>query len=289
MHLYLNDLSLTGGNIQTEWNTVFQYINLVISLRDYKIFVNSSKDQIILCGKSISELMEWGSLEMDKWTLFLECMGKHEFGEQLPCQEVFSENTNFLTTSELLAQARFDDLPVVSFTFGGTYSTDSITGFYRRPNKKSSHKCEVKNLYNVANQNNKKLLISFSACRAKDPEKEPLWNQSEAEAIIAQNQPPINASRGEIISYLYRIGSLIAETNGWTLHKEISSRNSSQDHKRTIFFSDHFSRQNTYLSIDYEKPVPHFELCDRHGHHLKEIKWDGTPTGEHNANHNIKV
>lgn len=80
-------------------------------------------------------------------------------------------------------------------------------------------------------------------------------------------------------------GTALAEMNGWIFHSEYSSRFSSHEKMRRIFYSN--GKRRAYLSID----ILHgeFELHQRNGKHIMSYNFNGESNGKsyHNTSHDL--
>lgn len=206
-------------------------------------------------------------------------------GELDPSEVICREGDS---DSVLLGNAHAQGCPAVSFCFNPLYEADTIHGLKnRRP-------AQVANLHTAADiAGLSHLLYSRTECRRHDPLQEPLWNvEATAAYMKGVEEELIKAIKNnpdEKIKLLTMHSTIVANLNGWVLDERLTRLNNSSTAHRRIFRADGFCR-TAYLSIDFEKVTVHFELHNKKGRHLGQLKWDGdieNPDTE--GKHDIRV
>ncbi|MCM1067225.1 MAG: hypothetical protein NC418_06610 [Muribaculaceae bacterium] len=190
--------------------------------------------------------------------------------------------------SVLLGNAHAEGCPAVSFCFNPLYEAATINGHKnRRP-------AQVANLHTAADiAALSPLLYSRTECRKHDPLTSPLWNVEATSAYMAGVEADlvqaIKTNPDEKIKLLTRHSTIVANLNGWVLDERLTRLNNSSTAHRRIFRADGFCR-TAYLSIDFEKVTVHFELHNKKGRHLGQLKWDGNiENPDTERKHDIRV
>lgn len=292
MNIYLNDLSLQSKkSIMENIPFIKDFIKLIENLSSVgNISLNASHN---LWGTPVSGFnvttgtcINGSSIPHEYATLLKALYSKFslQVADSLP---YFSETEDMKVKSSSVGTACMQSSPVISFTFDGHYTTDTLSGWLQQDEKAISP-AEVHNIYEEK-PSNYMYLADISACRKYNPLESPMWNKEVSKKLLEGvdfiNQDP-KARQG----LLYHHGKIIAEVNGWTYNDELSKLNSNSGQLRYIFDSSlsFVEHPTAYLSLDMEGPDLAFELCDKRGRHKGECSWDGKMK-EPKENHDIKV
>lgn len=87
----------------------------------------------------------------------------------------FSETEDMKVKSSSVGTACMQSSPVISFTFDGHYTTDTLSGWLQQDEKAISP-AEVHNIYEEK-PSNYMYLADISACRKYNPLESPMWNK----------------------------------------------------------------------------------------------------------------
>lgn len=108
-----------------------------------------------------------------------------------------------------------------------------------------------------------------------NPIDDPIWNQNTGTILELLDLKKINLGEGQKEAFILKVGSMVAEMNGWVWDEQVSKWNKNSGQLRKIFRSSS-GITTAYLSIDVEKPAGEFELFDRKG----DYKWPINHMGE---------
>lgn len=94
----------------------------------------------------------------------------------------FSETEDMKVKSSSVGTACMQSSPVISFTFDGCYTTDTLSGWLQQDEKAISP-AEVHNIYEEK-PSNYMYLADISACRKYNPLESPMWNKEVSKKLL---------------------------------------------------------------------------------------------------------
>lgn len=294
--VYLNDLSMNSSeSIAANWNKVILFGDVIERLRDWgvtKVEVPEDYHTRKLCD------MEFSSCYDTECNTFLG-REKKQYLQSLSqsfhkCKNL-TDDSSFevqnVGKSQLLGDCCLKNFPVVSFTFNELFVKNAIDGMLCSEAKSTPFVLD--NIYKPFSDDEVPFVLFKKECFKYKPLDNPMWNVEYAKKYrerINFNPDYIAKHPEEKIALLLKIGEGIAKLNGWTEDKRLSDLNSDKTHIRRIFYSGEFSETDCYLSIDLEKTDVFYELLDKRGKHVCEIKWDGSERKQDaSGKHDIKL
>ena len=291
MTIYLNDLSLAGGQgLLEDWDKFNAFNDLLDELiRIGQVTLVAPKDlwSMPLDGVNVAAktLGDRTPLPTDKGNFVHQVYRK--FIPKTQGEPLFSETKDMAVASSSLGEAAKNGAPVVSITFDDHYAQEKLEGWLKLVGKDAV----TKDVNNIFSGSDKYLtfITDLTQCRLKNPQKEPLWNQSVVQELLKEVDF-ISGSKEEKRQRFIDYGHKVAESNGWVYNKRVSTLNTDTQKKRIVFDSERSftGHKNSYLCIDLEGPDLCFELCDKHGCHLGEVDRNGV-VSEPEQHHNLKV
>jgi hypothetical protein len=291
MTIYLNDLSLAGGQgLLEDWDKFNAFNDLIDELiRIGQVSLVAPKDlwSMPLGGVDVAAKAKIGGtpLPTDKGNFVQQVYRK--FIPKTQGEPLFSETKDMAVASSSVGEAAENGAPVVSITFDDHYAQEKLDGWL----KLAGEDAVKKNVNNIFTESAKNLtfITDLTQCRQKNPQKEPLWNQSVVQKLL-KGVDFINGSKEEKRQRFIDYGRKVAESNGWVYNRRISSLNSDNQKKRIVFDSERLftGYAISYLSIDLEGPDLCFELCDKRGCHLGEVDRNGV-VSKPEQHHNLTV
>lgn len=291
MTIYLNDLSLDGGNgLLADWNKFKAFSELIDELiRVGQVSLVAPKDlwQKPLGGVDVpSKVQADGTpIPADQGNYVHQVYRK--FKPKTEGEPLFSENENMVICSTSVGEAAENGAPVISITFDNRYAKEKLDGWLKRAGKDASL-ASVNNLFS-GSAKNLTFITDLTQSRRINPKENPLWNQGVVKTIL-DGVDFINGTKEEKRERYIKYGREVAVLNGWVYNRRVSTLNSTNQKKRIVFDSERLftGYAINYLCIDLEGPDLCFELCDRHGNHLGEVDRYGN-VSEPEQHHNLMV
>lgn len=290
MTIYLNDLSLTGGNLLEDWDKFKAFNKLIDELiRIGQVSLVAPKDlwSIPLGNVDVaSKTMNGGTqLPEDQGNFVHQVYRKFKLKTQ--GEPLFAEDEDMTVTSSSVGEAAVCGAPVVSITFDERYAKEKLDGWLKLVDEETKKTC-VNNIFS-GSARNLTFITDLTQCRLKNPQREPLWNQGVVQEVL-KDVDFVNGSKEEKKERYIRYGYRVAELNGWFYNRRVSAMNTTSKKKRIVFDSQRLftGYPVSYLSIDLEGPDLCFELCDKRGYHLGEVDRNGT-VSEPEQHHNLTV
>lgn len=305
MDIYLNDWSLNepSAKLSSNWSKINQFNDLRNCLKKYglsKTIAPSNLNDLLFCGIKFKQFYtekEIEGLSMDKIKQVVHILWSFskytdDFSNNDNGMMEFHHPSNESIVSQILGKAYQDKCPTISFTFNTLYAKPYIDGYI---SENQSNTVQIPNFYEASHILDYPYhLIPWDKCKDIDPLENPLWNIIQTRQYMESYESEftkVDSSTKEAL--ISRHSRKVAELNGWELDRQLTSLNKQKSNSlRLIFRSKHFKkRTNIYLSADFEKPNVYFELHNHNGKHIKEIKWDGTLSGEEDTTgkHNLKM
>jgi len=273
MTIYLNDLSLTEGNLLEDWEKFKAFNELVDELiRIGQVSLVAPKD---LWKKSLggvdvpSKTTSDGVRLPDDQGNFVHQVYR-KFRTKSQGEPLFSEDKDMAVISSSVGMAAVCGAPVISITFDERYAKERLEGWLKVAGQ-DAVESGVNNLFS-GSEKNLTFITDLTQCRFKNPQEEPLWNQDVVREVL-KDVVFVSGSKEEKKERYITYGRKVAELNGWIYNHRVSAMNSTDKKRRIVFDSRRLftGYKTTYLSIDMEGPDLCFELCDRHGYHLGEV------------------
>lgn len=280
--IYLNELSMEwDAPIKDNWEKIKVFGMVLESLKNFGIDkIEVPKDfqnrricdmEYRLCYDTVND----EQLKREQKQYLLSWMSYFH-----KCSELLDDvcfHIDSIGESKLLGKCHAEYAPMLSFTFNSFFEKRNIAGVFRQSQKTKT--VSILNFYKEVTIQDLPILINKKRSRTLKPLDNPMWNYEAAKKyreLINFSSKCIIDHPQEKIRVLLKVGGMIARLNGWEELSVLSSLNSNRDHIRRIFYSAYFSETNCYLSIDLEKVDVFYELLDKRGRHVCEIKWDGT-------------
>lgn len=291
MTIYLNDLSLTGGKLLEDWDKFKAFNELIDELiRIGQVSLVAPRD---LWNKPLGG-MNVSSKSMSDGTALPDDQGNfvhqvyRKFKLKTQGEPFFAEDKDMMVISSSVGVAAACGAPVISITFDDSYVKEKLRGWLKLAEKKEVIEVSVNNIFS-GSAKNLALITDLTQCRLKNPQEEPLWNQSVVQEVL-KGIDFINGSKEEKKKLYITYGRKVAQLNGWIYNHRLSTMNSTDKKIRIVFDSRRLftGYKISYLSIDLEGPDLCFELCDRHGYHLGEVDRYGV-VSEPKQHHNLIV
>lgn len=291
MTIYLNDLSLGGGNgLLADWDKFKAFSELIDELiRIGQVSLVAPKDlwQKPLGGINVpSKVQADGTPVPADQGLFVHHVYR-KFKPKAEGEPLFSEAEDMAMCSSSVGEAAESGAPVISITFDNHYAKEKLDGWLKSAGKDASS-ASVNNLFSGSA---KKLsfITDLTQCRQINPQKKPLWNHVIVKEMLA-GVDFISGSKDEKRERFVRFGREVARLNGWIYNSRVSAMNSTATKKRVVFDSEQLftGYAISYLCIDLEGPDLCFELCDKRGYHLGEVDRYGN-VSEPEQHHNLEV
>lgn len=291
MTIYLNDLSLTGGKLLEDWDKFKAFNELIDELiRIGQVSLVAPRD---LWNKQLGG-MNVSSKSMSDGTALPDDQGNfvhqvyRKFKPKTQGEPFFAEDKDMTVISSSVGVAAACGAPVISITFDDSYVKEKLRGWLKLAEKKEVIEVSVNNIFS-GSAKNLALITDLTQCRLKNPQEEPLWNQSVVQEVL-KGIDFINGSKEEKKKLYFTYGRKVAQLNGWIYNHRLSTMNSTDKKIRIVFDSRRLftGYKISYLSIDLEGPDLCFELCDRRGYHLGEVDRYGV-VSEPKQHHNLIV
>lgn len=189
MNIYLNDLSLQSKkSIMENIPFIKDFIKLIENLSSVgNISLNASHN---LWGTPVSGFnvttgtcINGSSVPHEYATLLKTLYSKFslQVADSLP---YFSETEDMKVKSSSIGTACMQSSPVISFTFDGCYTTDTLSGWLQQDEKAISP-AEVHNIYEEK-PSNYMYLADISACRKYNPLESPMWNKEVSKKLLEE-------------------------------------------------------------------------------------------------------
>ncbi len=279
MTIYLNDLSFAGGQgLLDDWDKFKAFNELIDELiRIGQVSLVAPKDlwSMPLDGVDVAAktLGDGTPLPNDQGNFVQQVYRK--FKPKTQGGPLFSETKDMAVASSSVGEAAKNGAPVVSITFDERYARERLKGWLKHAEKKDVIEVGVNNIFS-GSAKNLTYITDLTKCRLKNPQKEPLWNQSVVQEVL-KGVDFISGSKDEKRQRFIDYGRKVAEFNGWVYNRRVSTLNSNTLKKRIVFDSQRLftGYAISYLCIDLEGPDLCFELCDKHGCHLGEVDRNG--------------
>lgn len=291
MTIYLNDLSLVGGNgLLADWDKFKAFSELIDELiRVGQVSLVAPKDlwQKPLGGVDVpSKTQVDGTPIPADQGLFVHQVYR-KFKPMTVGEPFFSEDESMTIRSSSVGEAAENSALVISITFDNRYAKEKLNGWLKSAGM-DVRTASVKNLF-CNSDKNLSFITDLAQCRHINPQEKPLWNQGVIKEILV-GIDFISGSKDEKRERFIRYGCKVAELNGWILNRRVSTLNSTATKKRIVFDSERSFTGSaiSYLCIDLEGPDLCFELCDKHGYHLGEVDRHGN-VNKPEQHHNLKV
>lgn len=293
--VYLNDLSMNSSDsIAANWKKVILFGSVIEGLRDWgvtKVEVPEDFHTLKLCDMEFYSCYDTENsfLSREK-KLYLQSLSQ-SFHKCKSLRDNCSFEVQNVGKSQLLGDCCLKMFPVVSFTFNEVFAKNDIDGILCSDAKSTSFVLD--NIYKPFFDGEVPFMLFKKECYRYKPLDNPMWNVEYAKKYresLNFNSDYISKHPEEKIALLLKIGDGIAKLNGWIEAKRLSDLNSDRTHIRRIFYSGGFSDTDCYLSIDLEKTDVFYELLDKRGKHVCEIKWDGSERNQDSTGkHDIKL
>lgn len=292
METVLNDLSLlSANNTREHWDVFCQFYELTKFMASYgytKIRCSKTLSNSYICGIKVADslnLSEEDQPTNSRKQLISELYNDvfdHTLEEDAEIPKfVLDDNKQ---KSYFLSFAAINTLPFISFSFEDVYKKSQLSGKIGS----KSYKCS--NFFSKSQENIENCLLPFNFCKKIKPIDNPLWNRDMPDAYLKSINKTVSFKNNEVkMAYIIAHCAHIAKLNGWSYRSDLSAKNTTKKKKRVIFYSQYFKQQNAYLSIDMEHPDLRFELCDKRGHHVGEVKSVDGSIGDREAQHDIKL
>lgn len=291
MTIYLNDLSLGGGNgLLADWDKFKAFSELIDELiRIGQVSLVAPKDlwQKPLGGINVpSKVQADGTPVPADQGLFVHHVYR-KFKPKAEGEPLFSEAEDMAMCSSSVGEAAESGAPVISITFDNHYAKEKLDGWLKSAGKDASS-ASVNNLFS-GSAKNLSFITDLTQCRQINPQKKPLWNHVIVKEMLA-GVDFISGSKDEKRERFVRFGREVARLNGWIYNSRVSAMNSTATKKRVVFDSEQLftGYAISYLCIDLEGPDLCFELCDKRGYHLGEVDRYGN-VSEPEQHHNLEV
>ena len=291
MTIYLNDLSLCGGNgLLADWDKFKAFSELIDELiRVGQVSLVAPKDlwQKPLGGIDVpSKAQAEGTPIPADQGLFVHQVYR-KFKPKTEGEPLFSEDEDMAMCSSSVGEAAENNAPVISITFDDRYAKEKLDGWLKSAGK-DARPASVNNLFSGSDKN-LRFITDLTLCRQINPQEKPLWNLDVVKEVLS-GVDFISGSKEEKRERFIRYGRKVAEFNGWLFNRRVSALNSTATQKRIVFDSERLFTGSaiSYLCIDLEGPDLCFELCDKHGYHLGEVDRDGK-VSDPERHHNLKV
>lgn len=185
--------------------------------------------------------------------------------------------------SEFFKKAHNKDVPVVSFRTHQRFDADDFDIVSRYLDVDEVEKSNISNLANLSNRyhfnTHNDLLQEKMLFQAEiDGRWNAIINPLRFTARMAQFLQDTNyeeKANGQgdenfKMGLFFKIGTYIAEMNGWIYDRRMSRINSTKNKKRKVFYA---RNPTAFLSIDFMHGT--FELHDRFGTHITEYNFNG--------------
>lgn len=323
MYSFINDISISplGYTCDNSWSLLKTIMNMTSKLSDFNIenirVPTDFTSRVIGSHKSISEHLSELESEENREVRSDDRNQLYNFlANQL--EEADSEIENILANvqqnrlievsvntvpnpspSQILTEAFVMKCPVVSFQTDGLSCSNLLACnllTLGENNTEVNRPVRLKNIFEEASINfhheyliEWKHKIQFAKSRW-NPIEQPIWNELTQQTLSELNFPESVTKRADKYEELERVGSIIAEMNGWKYDELITKKNKNKGHYRRIFYSRFVSRL-AYLSIDFENPYGGFEVHDHRGKHQGQIDFNGAYNKEADTtgNHDIEI
>lgn len=292
MTIYLNDLSLTGGKgLLEDWDKFKAFNELIdelICIGQVSLVAPMDLWSKPLGGTNVpaKTKIDGTPLPSDQGNFVHQVYRK--FRPRTQGEPLFSEEEDMAVVSSSVGAAAACGAPVISITFDERYAKDRLDGWLKLAEKKEVIETSVNNIFS-GSAKNLTFITDLTQCRLKNPQEEPLWNQTVVQEIL-KDVDFISGSKEEKKERYITYGRKVAQLNGWIYNHRVSVMNSTDKKIRVVFDSQRLftGYKISYLCIDMEGPDLCFELCDKRGYHLGEVDRFGK-VSEPEQHHNLKV
>jgi DUF971 family protein len=294
MYVYINDLSMNPNGCTTtnSWPLLKSVMDISSKLKEEylleKVRVpNNFRETPIANSLSINDFLGYDELEPDKSISLVDFLANHveeiddEIKQELDKAQINKVFYTYCTnlSSDMLTEAHIMQAPVISFATSSAFKTDILQAELKiltEAGKETSKNISLKNFYKLERIKNNAL-------------EKPIWNNSTSTTLTNIDFPQSISKKIDKKAELLRVGSKVAEMNGWIYDSKVTNKNKNSGQLRFIFRSLN-SKKQYYLSIDFEKAHGAFELHDYNGKHLGEIDFKGTvPPKNPQTSHDIKI
>ncbi len=315
MHVFINDLSINppGVTIQDNWHLLDSVMDISFKLKEEylleKVRVpNNFMETPIANSNSINDFIASEEIDYQLKSLLYDFLANRveEIDEEIKQELEKAQGEKVFYTyysglsSDMLTEAYVMQAPVLSFATSGLFQTDHLHAQLRILTEAGNETTKNIALNNIFNSQSItfhtpflvdwKHKITFRGT-TWNPIVDPIWNKSTSNTIATINFPQSISQKIDKKAELFRVGTIVAEMNGWVFDKKISAINKNDGQLRFIFRSNN-SKRTYYLSIDFENTYGAFELHDHNGSHLGEIDFLGTHPPRHQDGkgyHDIKI
>ena len=315
MYVFINDLSINppGVTIQNNWPLLDSVMEISFKLKEEYLLekVRVPKNFMetpIANSNSINDFIASEDIDYQLKSLLYDFLANRveEIDEEIKQElEKAQGNKAFYTyysglSSDMLTEAYVMQAPVLSFATSGLFQTDHLQAQLRILTEVGDETTKNIALNNIFNSQSTTIHTPFLVDwkhkitlrgTTWNPETDPIWNKSTSNTIANINFPQSISKKIDKKAELRRVGTIVAEMNGWIFDKDITDNNKNSGQLRWIFRSNN-SKKPIYLSIDFENPFGAFELLDANGTHLGEIDFLGTQPPKHQDRkgyHDIKL
>lgn len=292
----MNDLSLrTENSIYTIWEPLISFSKTADRIQEVcscsvKLPDNIWETCIADYSLQTMSFQNGNKLDRDKESFLVTLISKFPKGKS--SERKFSLTPEFERISNFIAYAVENDISLISLPLAA-FKKQKIDG-YLGSDDNNKQKASINNFYGEGDDFLNRMPYEKSQSIEKDALKQPLWNQAFIIEYL-KNERFDNLGTNEKNAKIIKLGTRIAEMNGWQERRDLNKINSvrSKDPKknkiRHIFYSANFATE-AYLSIDIEGLEVRFELCDRKGHHLGELNVKGVlDISKKASDHDIKL
>lgn len=296
MELYINDLSLrTENSIYALWEPLISFSKTIDRIQEVcncsvkrpeNIWDTCIADYVL----NTMSFPNGTKLGHDMENFLVTLISKFPKGES--SEKKFSLTSKFEEFSTFIAYAVENDISIISLPLD-VFRKNKIDG-YIGLDEKNNEKTSVDNFYGEGDDFLNRIPYEKVLSIEKDALKQPLWNQT----FITEYLKDVkfdNLGNNEKNAKIIKLGTRIAEMNGWQERPDLNKINSirSKDPKknkiRHIFYSANFATE-AYLSIDIEGLEVRFELCDSKGRHKGELNVKGElDESKKSSDHDIKL
>ncbi len=305
MQLYINDLSyLPAKVIQDKESVIKDFVNVCQRLRTFSFEKMVMPDDFKTkeLGQSFSFISFMDSLPNSNLykqrlrSIIANQMSKISSNEVNEIEELIQYVEYKGEDSLFFKYSLNNDMPLISFRTDNSFDCNQfdVVNKYLDETEKEITNSEV--VLNISCSThfdvhqsflNKKQFENSELNGRWNPKTEPLRYTEKIEQYLNDfnyDNKLEAADENTKMSLYLKVGTDIAEMNGWIHKKRLSAKNSTADKKRKIFKS---LNQSVYLSIDFRHGT--FELLDRRGKHITEYNFRGEDLGntDDDTGHNI--
>jgi len=283
-----------GVSIPKNWNLLKTVMDISYEIRDkYNIDkVRSPKNFMALPIANSLSINDWlgeSSIDWQERTLLFEFLGNRvdevdeEISERLNEAQGNKVYCIYLnnSSSDILTEAHFMQSPVISFATSSNFQHAKLNAELNVLDNSGTITKQDVVLHNFHQMGSitfyQPFLVEWKKkIKFRDsewiPEKKPIWNDTTSKTLKELNFPQ-SISVGEKQAEVLRVGSIVAEMNGWCFDERVTKLNKNEGQLRKIFRSEN-SKSTYYLSVDVEKTYGAYELLNHKGKHLGEISFN---------------